>query len=410
MRGERYQNAMAILLTALVLAAVPLILNLPGWWFLWAPIMAALAILPALFLREPDLGTGPWSPAGVRDALASTLEGAGVSVTAMPDAVVARIQSLSMVRFRWRVTDAGTVLSYEVRPTRVGWALLAALVVTAVGSPFAIALAVALGWRARRFARGRGHAALAASAATSTPPPSDEVRTLLVGSLSSGLRIAEQAYDAQRKAYTDARVLAVLGGFVLWTVLLVSLFLVLNGVNLLTGRWEIPIVGATTGAILTGGALLVASRRRYGARLSRYLDWTSRLGEAMGREMARTAEPPSTASTVELLLEASTQVPEWLDAQRKAGLSADPGMAFAILVLSAACASMIVNALYAVLFGNLSTVPIWVTVAAILAGIATWIWRRWRREEDARLTESRSTWDAHVRALRARIARFLEEM
>lgn len=410
MRGERYQNAMAILLTALVLAAVPLILNLPGWWFLWTPIMAALAILPALFLREPDLGTGPWSPAGVRDALASTLEGTGVSVTAMPDAVVARIQSLSMVRFRWRVTDVGTVLSYEVRPTRVGWALFAALVVTAVGSPFAIALAVALGWRARRFARSRGHAALAASAATSTPPPSDEVRTLLVGSLSSGLRIAEQAYDAQRKAYTDARVLAVLGGFVLWTVLLVSLFLVLNGVNLLTGRWEIPIVGATTGAILTGGALLVASRRRYGARLSRYLDWTSRLGEAMGREMARTAEPPSTASTVELLLEASTQVPEWLDAQRKAGLSADPGMAFAILVLSATCASMIVNALYAVLFGNLSTVPIWVTVAAILAGIATWIWRRWRREEDARLAESRSTWDAHVRALRGRIARFLEEM
>jgi len=401
---------MAILLTALVLAAVPLILNLPGWWFLWTPIMAALAILPALFLREPDLGTGPWSPAGVRDALASTLEGAGVSVTAMPDAVVARIQSLSMVRFRWRVTDVGTVLSYEVRPTRVGWALFAALVVTAVGSPFAIALAVALAWRARRFARSRGHAALAASAATSTPPPSDEVRTLLVGSLSSGLRIAEQAYDAQRKAYTDARVLAVLGGFVLWTVLLVSLFLVLNGVNLLTGRWEIPIVGATTGAILTGGALLVASRRRYGARLSRYLDWTSRLGEAMGREMARTAEPPSTASTVELLLEASTQVPEWLDAQRKAGLSADPGMAFATLVLSAACASMIVNALYAVLFGNLSTVPIWVTVAAILAGIATWIWRRWRREEDARLAESRSTWDAHVRALRGRIARFLEEM
>src|SRR3989442_117526 len=217
--------------------------------------------------------------------------------------------------------------------------LLTALVVTAVGTPFAIALAVAVGWRAGGFARGRGHAALAASAATSTPPPSDEVRTLLVGSLSSGLRIAEQAYDAQRKAYTDARVLAVLGGFVLWTVLLVSLFLVLNGVNLLTGRWEIPIVGATTGAILTGGALLVASRRRYGARLSRYLDWTSRLGEAMGREMARTAEPPSTASTVELLLEASTQVPEWLDAQRKARLSADPGMALSNLGLSAPCAS-----------------------------------------------------------------------
>ncbi|TLZ75055.1 MAG: hypothetical protein E6K14_01820 [Methanobacteriota archaeon] len=392
MRGERYQNAMAILLLVLVLASVPLILNLSGWWFLWTPILAALAILPAVFLREPDLGTGPRSPADVRDALASALQGAGVSVTAMPGAVVTRIQPLSAVRFRWRVTDAGTVLSYDVRPTRAGWALLAALVATAVGSPLAIALALALGWRARRFARSRGPAALAASTVTSAPPPSDEVRTLLVGSLSSGLRVVERAYDAQRKAYTDARVLAVLGGFVLWTVLLVSLFLVLNGVNLLTGRWEIPIVGATTGAILTGGALLVASRRRYGARLSRYLDWTSRLGEAMGREMARTAEPPS------------------IDAQRKAGLSADPKMGFAILVLSALSASMIVNAVYAALFGILSAIPIWVAAAALPAGIAALLWHRWRREEDARLAESRSTWDAHVRALRARMDRFLEEM
>src|SRR5881409_2291522 len=410
MRGERYQNAMAILLTALVLAAVPLILNLPGWWFLWTPIMAALAILPALFLREPDLGTGPWSPAGVRDALASTLEGTGVSVTAMPDAVVARIQSLSMVRFRWRVTDVGTVLSYEVRPTRVGWALLAALVVTAVGSPFAIALAVALGWRARRFARSRGHAALEASAATSTPPPSDEVRTLLVGSLSSGLRIAEQAYDAQRKAYTDARVLAVLGGFVLWTVLLVGLFLALNGLNLLTGRWETPIIGATSAAFLTGGVLLAGMRRRYGPRISRYRDWKDRLGDAMGREMARTSPEPGSASSFELLLDASTQVPDWLDAQRKAGLSADPGIASVVLVLTASCASMIVNALYAALFGTLSVVPIWASIAAVLAGITAWIWYRWRRREDTRLPESKSAWDARVRALRARMDRLLEEM
>ncbi len=409
MRGERYQNAMAVLLVVLVFAAVPLILDLSGWWFLWTPILAALAILPTVFLREPDLGTGPWSPLDVRDALASALEGAGVSVTAMPDAVAARIQPLSAVRFRWRVTDAGTVLSYDVRPTRAGWALLAALVATAVGSPLAIALALALGWRARRFARSHGPAALAASTATSAPPPSDEVRALLVGSLSSGLRVVERAYDAQRKAYTDAQVLAVLGGFVLWTVLLVGLFLVLNGFDLLTGRWEIPSVAATTAAVLTGGGLLVAMRRDYGPRLARYRDWNGRLSEAMGREMARTAEPAA-ASTFELLLEASTHVPEWLDAQRKAGLSADPKMGFVILVLSALSGSMIVNAVYAALFGILSAIPIWVAAAALPAGIAAWLWHRWREEEDARIAESRSTWDAHVRALQARMDRFLEEM
>jgi len=236
------------------------------------------------------------------------------------------------------------------------------------------------------------------------------VRGLLVGSLSFGLHMAEQAYEAQRKAYTDARVLAVLGAFVLWTVLLVGLFLALNGLNLLTGRWETPIIGATSAAFLTGGVLLAGMRRRYGPPLSRYGGWKDRLGDAMGREMARTAPEPGSASSFELLLDASTQVPDWLDAQRKAGLSADPGIAFVVLVLTASCASMIVNALYAALFGALSVVPIWASIAAVLAGITAWIWYRWRRREDTRLAESKSAWDAHVRALRARMDRFLEEM
>jgi hypothetical protein len=329
---------------------------------------------------------------------------------ATPDAVTAQITAVSVVRFRLRVTEAGTILSYEIRPTPPVWALLVVLGVSLVGSTLAIALAVALAWSARRFARARGTAAMETSAAASTPSASDEVRGLLVGSLSSGLHMAEQAYEAQRKAFTDAQVLVALSAFVLWTVLLIGLFLALNGLNLLTGRWETPVIGATSAAFLTGGMLLARTRQRYRPRISRYAEWKDRLGDAMGRAMARTVAEPGSASSVELLLEASSQVPDWLDAQRKAGLSADPGTAFVVLVLTSLCASMIVNALYAALFGNLSVVPIWATIAALLAGITAWIWYRWRRREDARLAESKSAWDAHLRALRARMDRVLEEM
>src|SRR5436309_6075 len=284
MRGERYQNGMVMLLTVLVFAAIPLLVNLPAWWFLWVPVEAALAVLPAVFLREVDIGTSPRSPGDVRETLSSTLRTAGVSMTAAPGAVSAQVNALSTVRFRSRITEAGAVLSYQVRPTVAGWALLAILGVSVVGSTVAIVLTVALAWQARRFARVRGSSAMAASAPASTPSASDQVRGLLVGSLSFGLHMAEQAYEAQRKAYTDARVLAVLGAFVLWTVLLVALFVAL------------------------------------------------------------------------------------------------------------------------------SVVPIWASIAAVLAGITAWIWYRWRRREDTRLAESKSAWDAHVRALRARMDRFLEEM
>src|SRR5437879_12619901 len=122
MRGERYQNGMVILLTVLVFAAIPLLLNLPAWWFLWVPIEAALAVLPAVFLREVDIGTSPRSPGDVREALSSTLRPAGVSTTAVPDAVLAQVNARSTVHFRSRIPRAGTGLSYQVRPTLTGWA------------------------------------------------------------------------------------------------------------------------------------------------------------------------------------------------------------------------------------------------------------------------------------------------
>src|SRR2546422_10783182 len=322
MRGERYENGMVMLLTVLVFAAIPLLVNLPAWWFLWVPVEAALAVLPAVFLREVDIGTSPRSPGDVRETLSSGLRTSGVSMTAAPGAVSAQVNALSPVRFRPRITEAGAVLSYQVRPTVAGWALLAILGVSVVGSTVAIVLTVALAWQARRFARVRGSSAMAASAPASTPSASDQVRGLLVGSLSFGLHMAEQAYEAQRKAYTDAPVLAVLGAFVLWTVLLLRPFLAFDGLNLLTGRWETPIIGATSAAFLTGGVLLAGMRRRYGPPLSRYGGGEEGRGEALGRGVGRPAPQPGAARSVEKPLHATTPDPDRPAAHPQTGLDA----------------------------------------------------------------------------------------
>src|SRR3989454_6711024 len=175
MRGERYQNGMVILLTVLVFVAIPLLVNLPAWWFLWVPVEAALAVLAAVFLREVDIGTSPRSPGDVRETLSSTLRTAGVSMTAAPGAVSAQVNALSTVRFRSRITEAGAVLSYQVRPTVAGWALLAILGVSVVGSTVAIVLTVVLAWQARRFAPVPGSSAMAASPQVLTPPARDQV-------------------------------------------------------------------------------------------------------------------------------------------------------------------------------------------------------------------------------------------
>src|SRR5436309_14495634 len=115
MRGERYQNAIVLLLAVLVFASIPLIVNLAGIWFLWAPLLAALAVLPSAFLRETDLAAGLEGPSQVREALAADLRQGGITVTPEADSLVARLDAVSAVSFRTRITHPGTVLSGRPR-------------------------------------------------------------------------------------------------------------------------------------------------------------------------------------------------------------------------------------------------------------------------------------------------------
>ena len=411
MRGERYQNLIATLLIVLALASVSLVVNLSGLWWLWAPLLASLATLAAVFLREVDVPVGGRSPAEVRQALAAVLGTSAMARAPREDLVTARLNALAAIRFRTRVTDQGTVLSYQVWMTRAGWALLAALVLSLVGSVVALAAGLVLVWRGSKFVKSVGTSLAQQLQAVSPEPARDEVHALLVGGLSTTLRMAREAYEAQRKAYTDSLLTTAIAAFTAWTALLVGLFIALNGFNLVTGRWEVPIAGATVTTLVFGILFLVSLRRRYVPRLARYREWTERLADSMGVQLARAPPESGRANTFELLVGASEQVPDWLDAQRRAGLSGDPKMAFVILLLTLFTGSFLMNGLAQLLFGGIASAGMaYLAIGAFLVGLTAWIYLRWKREEEARLNRSRAAWDAHLKALHARMDRFLEEM
>ena len=411
MRGERYQNLIATLLIVLALASVSLVVNLSGLWWLWAPLLASLATLAAVFLREVDVPVGGRSSAEVRQALAAVLGTSAMARAPREDLVTARLNALAAIRFRTRVTDQGTVLSYQVWMTRAGWVLLAALVLSVVGSVVALAAGLVLVGRGSKFVKSVGASLAHQLQAVSPEPARDEVHALLVGGLSTTLRMAREAYEAQRKAYTDSLLTTAIAAFTAWTALLVGLFIALNGFNLVTGRWEVPIAGATVTTLVFGILFLVSLRRRYVPRLARYREWTERLADSMGVQLARAPPESGKANTFELLVGASEQVPDWLDAQRRAGLSGDPKMAFLILLLTLFTGSFLMNGLAQLLFGGIASAGMaYLAIGAFLVGLTAWIYLRWKREEEARLNRSRAAWDAHLKALHARMDRFLEEM
>src|SRR5881275_67494 len=114
MRGELYQNLIATLLIVLALASVSLVVNLSGLWWLWAPPLASLATLAAVFLREVDVPVGGRSPAEVRQALAAVLGTSAMVRAPREDLVTARLNALAAIGVRTRPRRARV----EVRQVR----------------------------------------------------------------------------------------------------------------------------------------------------------------------------------------------------------------------------------------------------------------------------------------------------
>src|SRR5438034_11110149 len=105
MRGERYQNLIATLLIVLALASVSLVVNLSGLWWLWASLLASLASLAAVFLREVDVPVGGRSPAEVREAVAAVLGTFAMLRAPREDLVTARFNALAAIGFRPGLPD-----------------------------------------------------------------------------------------------------------------------------------------------------------------------------------------------------------------------------------------------------------------------------------------------------------------
>src|SRR5438046_9466754 len=86
-------------------------------------------------------------------------------------------------------------------------------------------------------------------------------------------------------------------------------------------------------------------------------------------------------------------------------------MAFLILLLTSFTGSFLMNGLAQLLFGGIASAGMaYLAIGAFLVGLTAWIYLRWKREEEARLNRSRAVWEAHLKALHARMDRFLEEL
>jgi hypothetical protein len=248
-----------------------------------------------------------------------------------------------------------------------------------------------------------------AGGAIPQPPERDDVSALLVNGLAEGHRFAAEAYEAEHDSYLDTQGLAFLGALTVWVVVLILIVL---------GSPDPDFsqrIAAALGASVASGAAFgvgvgITVRHRFMPRLRRYRERAEALRVAWMREVARAPAEFRGPSAFELLAESSREVPDWLDAIRRHGLSRDPASDFLVIagmfwtiwfVGAAASAAVSGDFLLAGMIG--------LAGVGLTAGLVKF-YRRWKRRWEDQLTQELQRWTQRFDDLRVRIERYLQDL
>ncbi len=368
---------------------------------------AATVVLSCFFLPTFSLAMSTVDAERVLSHAAYELRRRGLRVEETPGLATVRLGSSTAVRIRVQPSSRGSRISYQAYATPTGWGTLITLIVLVWGAPASLGAILYVFRKARNFARGVV-VPLVREAESAPHPPEDEVRTMLLSGLSEGHRLASEAYEALHSSYMDAAALVgvtagLVGGVVFVVLLLVPPF---------AGDWIGAAAVGIAGGVLTGVALYAGLRRTTGRRLRLLRLWSNRLREALTQEAALAESTAPEACSVELLLQASEQIPTWLQAKRQAGLSADQAADWVVFALSLAA----FWTGWAAVTQLISPAPPFLAVVLELAatpvlGVSAYLlWRHWKRKRDEALARTRAEWRQRIDALQAKLDGFLQDL
>ncbi len=410
MRRENLGNAIGVvIIIALLLFAfwlAPFALQQYGG-LLVATLLFALLFLPEFRLKRVGA-----PPEAVLARLSYELRLAGHRVVERPNELTIRVGTVAALKLRARSAGGRTVVGSQADATPSGWGTLLTIMVFSVLFPpwTAILPAIAFPYvfvRERSFITRHITPLLTAEGRLREGPPADDVRAMLLNSLAEGHRIAAEAYEAQRTAYHDSQGVVATGAILAGVALFVGFMLVLPGPSFVSRvPWSFGLAMCGALGLAFPSAWLI--RRRFRGRALGLKAWADRLRDALSREVAHRPLEATEPGALEILVEASKEVPEWLQASRKAGLSGDPVNSFLLFVMG----SQAVVAFFAVAWMAATgqwLLAILFALAGLGLGSGSYLfYGRWKRERDAEATRILSEWNERFERVRSQMERYLE--
>ncbi len=408
----RRRGFVAILVFAVVGAIVSLSLSfllLPLSLALAAPSVVAAALLAGLFLPKFSLAESPVAPERALHHLAHELRVAQYRVTERPGRIDVRIGRISAVKIWARPGPGGSVLRYQPDATPTGWGLIMF---------FAIFYGLALGFVAiflilyvfsqtHRFVASRAEPRLSTLRAEGIPPR-EEVRGLLIDGLSEARRLAEEAWEAERASYQDAQAVVFLTVLLTWALLLLGTFLLTPATHPWREGWN-PLLIATVPSAALGLASGFLLRRRFRPRIREIRTWVRRLQTALALEVSSEIGKEFQPSAFETLMEASQEVPRWIEAHRRAGLSRDPAAGFLLVGMALWTLVLVEVTLLATGYGPFVSALSGIGAIGVSLVLVV-LYRRWRRGWEEAARASVLEWRRRLDEVRARMDQSLQDL
>ena len=386
---------------------------------LWAVVASSVLLLlywaaPAvlwavLFTRRRPVSAVSARPDQVLAHLAYRMRLAGFRVGEGPGVLNVRLGNSAAVKLFARPSPTGTDVSYQPSMTKSGLSSFLVFTVLFWTSAVAAGLILAVRRRVREVVRSQVAPVIPAGRPLPQVPAADDISVLLVNGLAEEHRMAAEAFEAQRSRYWDLHGYNVLAAFSLGLVVFFALFSGSTNPDF-GARVQDSLVGGALAAVVFAIPVSTVIRAWIRQHLRRYRDAAERTRQALAREASHEEGP---VSTFETLVDASREIPDWVEAVRRAGLSSDPVAGFVLLLVGIVASYAV---LYAIEFALVATgfpvaaiaaLAIGLVAGAVIAAGYVYYWR-WKRRRDQELAHGVAEWTQRFEALRLRMERFLD--
>lgn len=360
-----------------------------------------------LFLKRFHLISKPEHPKTVLDDLAHMLRADRHRVERRVGHLRVRVKGGAGVKVYAKETDEGTEVSFAADLTPEGWTIVVITMFIVSYGVIAFLYAIYVFLKSRRFAQDTIHRLLSVGRVRPKPGSREEVRELLVGSLSEGQRLAEEAYETQKSNYEDAVLLGTVLGTGAFACLLM---LVLYELDWGPDRMNaLTIVFPSTAVIGFGVFVWLVLRWRWMPHLKKLKGWSDVLNIALTKELSDGFAEHADPGVFDLLSEVCSHIPEWLKARQPGGVYRSPFAWFFIIFGGLTAAQLLILGLTATYHDTVVTLTATSFGAVVVIAIVVVI-RRVRnvaREETEReLTE----WKSRFAELERKADRFLQEL